>query len=86
MSGIMIVDDDAIIVEELEEILKIDGYDVVKALYSPEGALEWARTLRPDLILMDIVFFGRNGRHYRCQNDKGGTRYSGDVFYGARWD
>jgi PAS domain S-box-containing protein len=58
MSKIMIVDDDVIIAEELKEILTIDGYDVVKALYSAEEALECASTLRPDLILMDIGFSG----------------------------
>ena len=54
----MIVDDDVIIAEELKEILTIDGYDVVKTLYSAEEVLECAGTLRPDLILMDIGFSG----------------------------
>ena len=56
MSGIMIVDDDVIIAEELEEILTAAGYDEVKTLYSAEEALECAGKLRPDLILMDIGF------------------------------
>jgi PAS domain S-box-containing protein len=56
MPGIMIVDDDVIIAEELKEILTTDGYDVVKTLYSAEEALEFAGELRPDLILMDIGF------------------------------
>jgi len=56
MPGIMIVDDDVIIAEELKEILTIDGYDVVKTLYSAEEAIECAGELRPDLILMDIGF------------------------------
>ncbi len=58
MSRIMIVDDDVIIVEELAEILSLAGYDVVKVLYSVEEALEWAGKLRPELILMDILFPG----------------------------
>jgi len=59
MSRIMIVDDDVIIAQELEEILTGDGYDVVKTLYSAEKTLEWAEKVRPDLILMDILFPGR---------------------------
>jgi DNA-binding NarL/FixJ family response regulator len=58
MSRIMIVDDDVIIAEELAEILKIAGYDVVKTLHSVEKALKWAEELRPELILMDILFPG----------------------------
>ncbi len=54
----MIVDDDVIIAEDLEEILKSEGYDIVKTLHSVEEALEWAKKLSPELILMDILFPG----------------------------
>lgn len=58
MSGIMIVDDDVIIAQELAEILTCDGYEVVKTVYSAEEALTFAETLKPDLVLMDILFPG----------------------------
>ena len=56
MPGIMIVDDDVIIAEELKEILIGDGYQVEKVVYSAEEAITFAEILRPDLILMDIFF------------------------------
>lgn len=58
MSRIMIVDDDVIIAQELEEILTYAGYDVVMTLYSAEEAIDFAIDLRPELIIMDILFPG----------------------------
>jgi PAS domain S-box-containing protein len=56
MANILIVDDDAIIAEELKEILTIDGYQVMETLVSAEEALKFTKTYRPDLVLMDILF------------------------------
>jgi len=51
----MVVDDEAIITTQMEEYLKMLGYDVAGIAHSGEDAIELAKTLRPDLILMDIV-------------------------------
>jgi AmiR/NasT family two-component response regulator/DNA-binding PadR family transcriptional regulator len=59
MSKILVVDDEAIITMELEEQLHAMGYSVVGMASSGEMAVENARRLLPDLILMDIVMPGR---------------------------
>lgn len=59
MSRLMLVDDEAIITMQLEERLKFMGYEVVGSASSGEEALNKARCLKPDLILMDIVMPGK---------------------------
>jgi CheY-like chemotaxis protein/DNA-binding PadR family transcriptional regulator len=59
MSKILVVDDEAIITMQLEERLHAMGYTVVGMAASGEDAIEKARRLSPDLILMDIVMPGR---------------------------
>ncbi len=59
MSKILVVDDEAIITMQLEERLHAMGYTVVAMAASGEDAIEKARRLSPDLILMDIVMPGR---------------------------
>jgi len=59
MSKILVVDDEAIISMQLEERLQVMGYTVVGMAASGEDAIEKARRLSPDLILMDIVMPGR---------------------------
>ncbi len=56
--SILIVDDEIIIARELESRLKVMGYDVPAIAASGAEAIELARTLKPDLILMDIVLKG----------------------------
>ena len=51
----MIVEDEAVIAIRLQERLTAMGYHVVGISYSGEEAMEQARRLRPDLILMDIM-------------------------------
>ncbi len=58
MHKIMVVDDEISVSMYLEEILLLMGYDVVGMATSGEAALEKARLLMPDLILMDIVMPG----------------------------
>jgi PAS domain S-box-containing protein len=55
MSRIMVVDDEAIITSQMEDYLKMLGYEVAGIANSGEVAVELARKLHPDLILMDIV-------------------------------
>jgi CheY-like chemotaxis protein/DNA-binding PadR family transcriptional regulator len=59
MSKILVVDDEAIITMQLEERLHAMGYEVVGMAASGEDAIDKARRLMPDLVLMDIVMPGR---------------------------
>ncbi len=59
MSKILVVDDEAIITMQLEERLHVMGYTVVGMAASGDDAIEKARRLTPDLILMDIVMPGK---------------------------
>ena len=56
---IMVVEDEAVIALKLQQMLTKMGYDVIGVSYSGEEALENARSLRPDLILMDIMIPGK---------------------------
>lgn len=59
MHRIMVVDDEVVITTQLEERLTSMGYMVVGSASSGEEAVDMARCLRPDLILMDIVMPGK---------------------------
>ncbi len=54
----MIVEDEAVIALRLEHRLTEVGYEVVGTFHSGEAAVENARRLLPDLILMDIMIPG----------------------------
>jgi CheY-like chemotaxis protein len=58
MNKILVVDDEVVITTQLEERLTYMGYDVVGRASSGESAIEMAKRLMPDLILMDIVMPG----------------------------
>ncbi|MCC8357668.1 MAG: response regulator transcription factor [Oscillospiraceae bacterium] len=60
MAGILIVDDDAAIGDMLEELLTREGYAVSRA-YSGTEALLVLESVRPDLILLDLMLPGLNG-------------------------
>ncbi len=55
---ILVVEDDPIVVENLAALLTEFGYEFLGAVSDPGEVLESARTLHPDLILMDIFFAG----------------------------
>jgi CheY-like chemotaxis protein/DNA-binding PadR family transcriptional regulator len=59
MSKILVVDDEAIITMQLEERLTAMGYTVTGMAASGEDAVDKARRLKPDLVLMDIVMPGK---------------------------
>jgi AmiR/NasT family two-component response regulator len=59
MPGILIADDEAIITMQLEERLTAMGYHVAGMVANGESAIEKARTIKPDLVLMDIVMPGK---------------------------
>ena len=58
MSNILIVDDEIDFLTYLDETLTRMGYEIAGMAITGESAVENARLLRPDLILMDIVMPG----------------------------
>lgn len=59
MSKILVADDEAIITMQLEERLSAMGYSIAGMAASGVEAIEKARRLMPDLVLMDIVMPGK---------------------------
>ncbi|WP_051444962.1 response regulator [Desulfocurvus vexinensis] len=55
---ILVVDDEAIIITQLEDMLAALGYEVVGKTSSGADAVRLVRELAPDLVLMDIVMPG----------------------------
>lgn len=58
---ILVVDDDAGIVEVLNEMLTYNGYEV-RAVQRGDKVFENIVTYNPDLILMDVMLSGMDGR------------------------
>lgn len=57
---ILIVEDNALNMKLVSDLLSIHGYEVIQAK-AGEQALDLATTLNPDLILMDIALKGMTG-------------------------
>src|SRR5262245_15561684 len=55
---ILVVEDEALIAEELRERLERSGMHVVATADTAAGALDAALATRPDLVLMDIQIHG----------------------------
>jgi len=55
---VLVVEDDADVVEKLAVLLTDFGYEFLGAVSEPGEAVERARLLHPDLVLMDIFFQG----------------------------
>ena len=60
MSHILIIDDDVPIGDMLEEVLRLEGYQVSRA-YSGTEALLALSAARPDLVLLDLMLPGLSG-------------------------
>jgi CheY-like chemotaxis protein len=58
---LLLVDDEAAIVEALQDILSDEGY-AVEAAFNGEEALQRLRVTRPDLMLMDLMMPVMDGR------------------------
>jgi CheY-like chemotaxis protein len=56
----MIVDDDKVFLEELNETLQLSGYDMVP-VNDPVQALDVARAVKPDVVLVDMKMPVKNG-------------------------
>jgi len=55
---ILIVEDQVIVARDEQHVLEALGYNVVGTTATGEGAITLAETLRPDLVLMDIMLKG----------------------------
>ncbi len=60
MKKILIVDDEADIIEILQFVLETNGYKCITALDGEEG-LKLAREAQPDLIILDVMMPKING-------------------------
>lgn len=61
MKKVLIADDEAAITSELAPYLERSGFQVAVA-HDGNAALELARTFQPDLIILDVLMPGLNGR------------------------
>ncbi len=57
-ANIQVVEDEAIVSKDIQQSLKKLGYNVVGSAATGEKAVEIARELKPDLVLMDIMLKG----------------------------
>ncbi len=55
---ILVVEDERIVAKDIQNSLKMLGYDVPAIASSGEEAIEKAKEVRPDIVLMDIVLKG----------------------------
>jgi two-component system cell cycle response regulator DivK len=60
MALILIVDDNELNLELANDVLELEGFEVVTASSGPES-IEKAKSLMPDLILMDMRMPGMSG-------------------------
>ncbi len=57
---VLVVDDERVIADTLAIILNQHGYDA-SAVYTGTGAVERARSVKPDLIISDVIMPDMNG-------------------------
>jgi len=57
---VIVVDDETRIASTLVEILKGEGFEATSAS-TGDGAIELARTFKPDVVLSDVILPGLNG-------------------------
>jgi CheY-like chemotaxis protein len=55
---ILIVEDDGLIASDLKKSLEAFGYEISDTVSSGEAAIERVATIKPDLVLMDILLSG----------------------------
>lgn len=57
---IIVIDDEALIAETVVEILQGEGFDAI-SVSSGDSAVELAKTVRPSVVLSDVMMPGLNG-------------------------
>jgi DNA-binding response OmpR family regulator len=62
MHKILVIDDDPDIIIVIKMALKRNGYEVASAMYEAQ-AYEQVDVFKPDLILLDVLLSGADGRH-----------------------
>ncbi|MDP3426203.1 MAG: response regulator [Humidesulfovibrio sp.] len=60
---ILLAEDESVIAMQIEELIQAEGYDVVGIAGTAAEAVRLATSLRPDLVLMDIVMPTESGQH-----------------------
>ena len=56
--NILVIEDEAIVSKDIQQSLKKLGYNIVGSAATGEKAVELAKELKPDLVLMDIMLKG----------------------------
>ena len=74
MDGILIVDDHPLTREALAALLEPHGFDVVGEAADGEEAIERARELRPELVLLDLTMPGMDGLDGAAAHARGRAR------------
>lgn len=64
---VLVIDDDEDIREALDDVLTMDGYDVVTACDGREGLDRLHQEQDTGLILLDLMMPGMNGWEFRAQ-------------------
>ncbi|VXB58108.1 Histidine kinase [Burkholderia sp. 8Y] len=86
---ILVLDDEADIVEATAALLELNGHDV-RTAFEAEGALQSARAFRPDVILADIGLPGTDGyefaRKLKSEPRMSNARLIAVTGYGSRAD
>lgn len=72
--SVLIVEDEAIIAKDIQYTLERLGYEFLSTVASGKNAIQQAKTLRPDFIIMDIVLKGEmdgieTAEHIRTEFD-----------------
>lgn len=57
---VLVIDDEQVIADTLAKILDLNGYDA-SAVYTGTAAVESARSLKPDLVISDVIMPDMNG-------------------------
>lgn len=57
---VLVVDDEQVIADTLAKILDLNGYDA-SAVYTGTAAVESARSMKPDLVISDVIMPDMNG-------------------------
>jgi CheY-like chemotaxis protein len=57
---VLVVDDEQVIADTLAKILDLNGYDA-SAVYTGTAAVESARSIKPDLVISDVIMPDMNG-------------------------